>query len=317
MKIAFLSRFQNKINRGAEVFVHELSERLKKNNEVVVFSGKDADKIRNITNGGFDIVVSVNGGMQAIKASLFKKIGKYKLITVGQGGIGRGNIINIAVVLPDVFVALTEKMEKWARKYAWKTKVVKIPNGVDLEKYKPVGKKIDLGLQKPVTLSVGELVWYKHHERAIKAVAQIPNASLIIVGKGKMEGKLLKLGKKLLGKRFKISSFPHSDMPKVYRSADIFTLPSWDREAFGNVYIEAMACGVGVVAPDDDSRKEIVGEGGILVDIKKTDKYAKALQKALTIKWTHVARTQAEKFSWDFVASEYQKVINELVSKKI
>ena len=38
-------------------------------------------------------------------------------------------------------------------------------------------------------------------------------------------------------------------MPIVYRSADMFTLPSID-EPFGLCYVEAMASGLTVVAPD-------------------------------------------------------------------
>ena len=115
-----------------------------------------------------------------------------------------------------------------------------------------------------------------------------------------------------MGKRFKITAFNYKDMPKVYRSCDLFTLPSWGREAFGIVYLEAMASGLGVVAPDDPSRREIVGDAGILVDVSDSNKYAQAIKAALKSDWQKKARLQAQKFSWDKIAKKYEKVLQTL-----
>src|SRR3990167_7473740 len=89
MKIAFLNIFQGGVERGAETFVSELSERLKKNHEVVVFEGKKKllprwpilwrlfldpqglavagftlGLISKLWKAKFDIVVPLNGGWQ-------------------------------------------------------------------------------------------------------------------------------------------------------------------------------------------------------------------------------------------------------------
>ncbi len=200
-------------------------------------------------------------------------------------------------------------MANWAKKWAWGSKVVKISNGVDLERFNFDGPKIDIDLPRPIILSVGALTWYKHHERVIRAVKE---GSLLIVGEGPEKENLEKLGKKLLGERFKITQYKYEDMPKVYRSVDLFTLPSWDREAFGIVYLEAMASGLGVVAPDDDSRREIIGNGGLLTNEKN---YAETFQKALDIEWRDKARKQAEKFSWDKIAIQYENVMIDMLKK--
>lgn len=313
MKIAFLSRYQKRISRGAENFVLELSKRLSKKHTVDVLSDKDADDISKIITGNYDIVIPINGRLQSLRASLGRMQGRYKLLITGHSGIGRDDIWNLAVCKPDVFVALTDHMAEWARNWAWGTKVVKIPNGIDLEKFKPEGEKMDLRLQKPIILSVGVLVWYKYHERIIKAVEKTGVGSVLIAGEGPDKEKLEKFGKELLGNRFKIINYRYEDMPKVYRSCDLFTLLSWSREAFGIVYIEALASGLGVVAPDDASRKEIIGDGGLLTDVNNPLAYAETIKKALNIDWSKKARAQAEKFSWEKIAADYEKLMFDMI----
>lgn len=314
IKIAFLSRYQNQINRGAESFVTELSLRLSKVYSVDVLSGNQSDSLSKILSGGYDVVISMNGGIQALKASFGRNFSKYKLLIAGQAGIGRGSIWNIAIVQPDIFVALTDYMASWAKKWAWGSKVVKIPNGVDIDKFKPNGARINLDLQDPIILSVGALAWYKYHDRVIRAVSELGYGSVLIVGDGPEKEKLERLGFKLLGNRFKIKNFNYQDMPKVYRSVDLFTLASWDREAFGIVYLEAMACGLGVVAPDDSVRSEIIGEAGILVDVSDPVKYAQAIGNALKLGLRNKAIKQARKFSWDKIGKLYEQEFKKLLN---
>jgi len=308
MRIVFLSRYQNTINRGAENFVKELSKKLSERHEVNIPSGRDADKIFRIINSKYDVVIPINGRFQSLKASLGRLLGGYKLLITGQSGKGWDDILNL-VVKPDVYVALTEYQEIWAKKWAWGSKVIKIPNGIDCDKFKPDGEKINFDLERPIILSVGALVWYKYHDRVIDAMSELDRGSLMIVGEGIKKDELIKKGKNLLGDRFKIANFKYEDMPKVYRSCDLFTLPSWGREAFGIVYLEAMASGLGVVAPDDSSRREIIDEAGLFVDVADPKKYAKAIESALKIDWQKKAKIQAEKFSWDKIAKQYEEVL--------
>lgn len=315
MKIVFLSRHQNKVERGAEVFVKELSKRLSINHAVDILSGKNADSLSKVLNGKYDIVIPVNGRWQSLKISLLKAVGGYKVLITGHSGKGWDDIWNIAVAKPDMFIALTEDMVKWAKKWAWGTTVVKIPNGIDLDKFNPIGERINFDLPKPIILCVGALVWYKYHDRVIDALAQLKQGSLLIVGEGELKKELEEKGQKILGNRFRVTSFRNENMPDVYRSVDLFTLPSWDREAFGIVYLEALASGVGVVAPEDGSRREIVGEGGILTNVEDITNYAQVLEKALKIDWSKKARLQAEKFSWDKIAKDYENVMMEMLKK--
>lgn len=303
LKIAFLSRFQNQVNRGVETYVKELSKRLSLNHDVKI--------LKDIDNGKYDLVIPTNGRLQALKVCIGRIFKGYKTIIPGQAGIGRDDIWNIAVTAPQVYVALTDYEKDWAKKWAWKTKVVKISNGVDLKKFASVGKKINFNLTFPIVLSVGSLEWYKYHERTIKAM-EFVEGSLVIVGDGPKKQELLTLGNKKIPGRLKIISMEYEEISKAYRSADLFVLPSWDRESFGIVYVEAMASGLPVVAPDDLSRREIVGNGGIFVDVENPHKYAAAINEALNKNWGDLPRKQAEIFSWDKVAEKYEELFKEL-----
>lgn len=312
MKIAILSRYQNNIHRGAETFVVELSKQLLKKHQVDILSGSSADSLAQVLRGKYDVVIPMNGGWQSLKASFGRIWGNYKLVITGQSGIGRDDIWNIFVCKPDVFVALTDFMANWAKGWAWGTKIVKIPNGVSIDKFSLSGSKMVTSLPRPIVLSVGALTWYKHHERTIEAVSKVPNVSLLIVGQGPDMNKLQRLGDSKLEGRFKIISVKYHQMPKVYQAGDLFVLPSWEREAFGIAYLEAMASGLAVVAPDDLPRREIVGQAGILVDVADPDKYAEAIKEALSIDWQDFPRKQAERFSWEKIGEKYIKLFEGL-----
>jgi len=312
-KICFLSQYYGQVSRGAETYVLELAKRLSKNHDVDILIGSDSFSIKKILAGKYDFVIPTNGRWQALIASIGRPFGGYKTIISGQSGRGKDDIWNIFVTMPNAYVALTNYEMSWAKSWAFKTNLVKIPNGVDLEKFNPEGEKIKLDLDGPVILSVGALKWYKHHERSIKAVSLLDHGSLLIVGSGSEKNKLQKMGKQLLGdKRFKVVELNYGELPEYYRSADLFVLPSWGREAFGIVYLEAMASGLPVVAPDDSPRREIVGNAGVFVDTSNLYQYAKAIESALTKKWKDLPRQQASKFSWDKIANQYEDLFKHL-----
>ena len=320
LKVAFLSRYQNTVNRGVETFVKELSRLLSEKYQVEVLSGKDSDDFFKMISGKYDFIFSLNGRLQAIKASWGRIFGKYKLIIVGESGIGADDVFNVAVAKPDVFVGLTdyaitvgseEKLNWWlwmnrklrvADTWGWGSKIAKIPNGVDLDKFTPYGKKIFVDLPKPLILSVGALTWYKHHEKTVRAFNLLGQGSLLILGSGPEKKNLENLIRSLgLQERVNILQVDYQEIPAYYRSADLFVLPSWDREAFGIAYIEAMASNLPIVAPDDPPRREIVAEAGILVDVSNTEAYSKAMREALKKDWGDLPRRQAEKFSWGLI----------------
>lgn len=261
----------------------------------------------------FDIVIPTDGGWQVALARIVTWLREGKMVAVGHSGQGwddRNNLWSF----PNVFVALSKPAARWAKKVnPFVKNVVYIPNGIDLEFFNPRGKKARIELERPIILTVGAPEKGKRLSLAIDAVSKLGKGSLLILGSKYEEKKIKSFGDELLGKRFSMKSVSYKKIPDYYRAADLFTLPSWGREAFGLVYLEAMASGLPVVATRDESRQEIVGSAGILVDPTDVDAYAKALDKALTTNWRDKPRRQAEKFSWDKITKQYEDLFERLV----
>ena len=303
MRIAFLNKYQNKVFRGAETFVYELSKRLSENHQVEIIS--DVNYLE-LLKKRYDVIIPTNGRWQVIIVRKIAWLTRAKMVVSGQSGIGWDDRVNL-YTFPDAFIALSSKALKWAKRVNPFVKSVYIPNGVDLTRFK-IG---DYRLKNEIKtiLCVGAATEQKRLDLVIKAVAKLDRVKLIIAcGGGELQKEIRDYGLKILGDRFQMVSVPFEKMPDIYRAADVFTLPSASSEAFGNVLVEAMATNLPVVATDDPIRHEILGDAGILVDPADEEAYAKALQKALDNNWGDRPRKQAEKFSWDGIAKKYEEV---------
>lgn len=240
------------------------------------------------------------------------------LFTEHVGLMGKGKtLIRNLQFHPDQIVVFSEETAAFVRDKQPQQKVSIIPNGVDINKFTPVGNRLDFGLPKPIVLCVASLKRNSHKriELAMQAVARLPQASLLLCGDGIDRDYFQARGEELLGQRFQIQSFPYAQMPEVYRSADIFTLPSID-EPFGLAYVEAMASGLPVVATDDAMRRQIVGDAGRLCDVTNPDIYAAAIGEILTQDWQVRARENALRFSWENIALSYRDLILETIHSR-
>lgn len=305
MRIAILNKYQNKVYRGAEAFVHELSNRLSKNNSVDVIS--DVNYLK-LLSRKYDVIIPTNGRCQVILVRIITWIKGEKMVVSGQSGMGWDDKINL-LSFPDVFAALSTQALRWAGRVNPFVKSVYIPNGVDMGRFNN-----NRGKTKTV-LAVGAFTEQKRLNLAIDAVSKLPEVKLIIAGGGgNLKKEIEELGmRKLSRERFEILSVPFAKMPDVYKMASVFTLPSKSSESFGNVIVEAMASGLPVVVTDDPVRREIAGDVGIFVDPANIEDYAKAINKALVSNWGDLPRKQAGKFSWDEIADKYENLFKTLV----
>ena len=105
------------------------------------------------------------------------------------------------------------------------------------------------------------------------------------------------------------------DLPILYTLADLFVFPSL-YEGFGLPPLEAMACGTPVVASDNSSLPEVLGQAALLVPAEDTtaitDAMARVLGDAnLRTRLADLGRAQAARFTWSGAAHElidaYQK----------
>ena len=213
---------------------------------------------------------------------------------------------------PDRLIVPNPTMARYVRHFAPEQIFDVIPYGIDITEFSPIGKSITTGLTKPTVLCVAPLERNGNAriELAIAAVARLPEASLSICGDGEDRDYFQQLGDRLLGAdRFQIKAFAYAQMPQVYRSADVYTLPSAEA-SLGLTYLEAMACGVPVVATDDSVRRYLIGDGGITCDVTDLDLYAESLHRAIERCWLRQQpRNNALRFSWQEIALQYHKAI--------
>jgi glycosyltransferase involved in cell wall biosynthesis len=151
-----------------------------------------------------------------------------------------------------------------------------VPKGVDSELFRPDGpnRRAELGLaDRHVVLSVGRFVPIKNMALLVAAAAHLrqadPMIHVLLVGEGPEAEALRHLVARLgLTDAVTFAGYvAQEDMGQYYRAADVFALAS-DFDNSPNVVLEAMACGLPVVATDVGGVSEYVmaGRGGALVD---------------------------------------------------
>ena len=345
MKIAFLNYYQAGVSRGLETFITQLSLRLIKNHQVLILPSPakstpaatrltllrrfflDPTSLRvalwtikflpHLSRFHPEIIFCTNGGWQALIISVYCRLFGAKLVIVGQSGPGWDDRWNL-LMKPNLFVALTNRQLGWAKQATiWKQDFAIIPNGVDLDQFKRAGNKFKTNLQRPIVMMAAATTPDKRVEQGIRAIASLKKGSLLLLGKGPLDERVNKLGYELLGQnRFFHTAVSYDQMPEYYRSVDLFTLCSVGSEAFGIVYLEAMATNLPCVATNDDSRREIIGKAGVLVDNPDDSKeYGLAISTALKKDWHDLPRTQASNFTWPIVVKKYENALDQLIKK--
>lgn len=192
-----------------------------------------------------------------------------------------------------------------------------IPNGMDPVRFSPgpeTRAAFGLPADKPVVLMVSALIASKRVDVGIRAVAQMPGVHLVDAGDGPMRDEIDRLANELMPGRFSRISVKPAQMPSLYRSADAFLHLSKD-ESFGNVYVEAMACGLPIVAHDWPRTRWIVGGKEYLADSDDQDALVAAIRSALDAQGgAREARLErAKRFAWGNIASQYRDFFETLI----
>lgn len=137
-----------------------------------------------------------------------------------------------------------------------------IPNYVNTDVFRPVP---DVAKTPGLLCFVGRLSAEKNLFALLEAIEGIPKARLAIVGDGPMRGALEDRAREGRLPVTFLGTLPNDEVPAVLNRAEIFVLPSL-YEGHPKALLEAMACGLPVVATDVAGTKDVIrhGETGFL-----------------------------------------------------
>ncbi|MEG3957213.1 glycosyltransferase family 4 protein [Microcoleus sp. herbarium2] len=145
-----------------------------------------------------------------------------------------------------------------------------------LEHYNLVGAKILMSVARLRSTDI-----YKGVDVTIQALPQIaktfPNVKYLVIGRGDDRSRLAKLADDLgVTERVIFAGFVATeDLAEHYQLADAYVMPS--QEGFGIVYLEALACGVPVLAGDADGSADPLQDGKLGWQVPHRDSAAVAV----------------------------------------
>jgi glycosyltransferase involved in cell wall biosynthesis len=191
--------------------------------------------------------------------------------------------------------------------------------GVDLERFRPTERaaaKRRLGVEGPLIVTPGNLVALKGQRLAVEALAEIPEANLLIAGEGPERPALEALiaARGLAPRARLLGSVSPEAMPELLAAADLMVLPS-EREGLANVWIESLASGTPILVADVGGAREVLDrpEAGRLV-AREARAIAAAAREMLASPPDPVAvRRSAERFSWERNGAELHAHLRALV----
>ena len=197
-----------------------------------------------------------------------------------------------------------------------------VPNGVDLDVYKPMRKS-----SKPTVLWVGRVKRYKRVDHVLRAFRiverKLPDAMLVVVGDGDYL-EVLKRVSGRLGLSNVIFTGRVSEEEKVRLMASSWVCVSTSFvEGWGMTITECAACGTPAVAYDVAGLRDSVKDGvtGLLARNGDVEGLADALIKVLEdeglrLRLSRNALEYAKGFSWERTAREFMKVLKWVVNER-
>ena len=223
-----------------------------------------------------------------------------------------------------IAASCTDELFELMRLRRSKDRISVVPCGVDLTSFNPEGPVAQRS-DRPRILAVGRLMPCKGFDTVIEALPAIPDAEYVIVGgpnskhlKTDPEVRRLRAlaAERGVAERVKFTgAVARADMPAMLRSADVVTCTPW-YEPFGIVALEAMACGVPVVASAVGGMLDTV----VLVAPRRPRALAEAVSMVLRDGFLRrslgmAGRDRAcARYSWDRIAADTLRIYERLDS---
>jgi glycosyltransferase involved in cell wall biosynthesis len=232
----------------------------------------------------------------------------------------------------DKIIAISQATKDYVLRLGAKPSKIKvIYNGVDLARFRPIAgkkeemrRKLGISPDAAVVLTVRRLV-YKNGVDTLLDCANIaskknPKIVFLVVGKGP-DSDSIKLQAAQLGieANFKLAGFvSDEDLPSYYNAADLFVLPSKSGEGLPLVALEAMACGLPVVATNVGGIREILMKDyGKLVPPNQPQLLAEAVLELAEMDFSsrrgELRALVEERFNWDSNVERLAEIYEELI----
>ncbi len=237
------------------------------------------------------------------------------------------------IVLSEYMLARVSKIHSYP-----KTRLLKIPGGVDLNRYRPpigdkraVRESLSLSQDKTIFLTVRNLVPRMGLENLIEAFNQsdlMREKSLLLIGGKGFLGESLK--RKVQDSALQnvvhfLGHIPEEDLPQMYQASDFFVLPTRKLEGFGLVILEAMASGTPVLGTPIGGIPEVIGpfDRELLFNGTSWQQMKSKIEEVLCdttrkSRWTPQACRDyvEENFSWRRVANALEQVAKSVVKER-
>jgi glycosyltransferase involved in cell wall biosynthesis len=201
----------------------------------------------------------------------------------------------------------SESLQSLVLKEKSDAKTTVIPNGLDVDKFKP-----DLQKKRSILL-VSRMLERKGIQYFLKAIENLNcDYEANVVGDGPY---LKTLQSQALDKKLKVHFLGWYDngsleLKKLYEASEIFIFPS-EAENFPIVLLEAMAAGMAIITTKGTGCEEVVGDTGLLVESRNSEALRDAISKLvndpnLRAELGRLARRRFEEnFNWDVITKRY------------
>jgi glycosyltransferase involved in cell wall biosynthesis len=170
-----------------------------------------------------------------------------------------------------------------------------------------------------VVINVGQLIKRKRQIDIVRALDGVPNTAFVLVGSGEEEKNIKKMARKSGVRLIRFRYVSERSLVDLYNAADVYVHTSV-LEGFGLTVLEAMACGLPIIAYNVADFTEIVREAGVLLKPEDLHGVRDALlwlkdNLAERERLSQIAQKESAKYTWEKAAKEhltvYLRAINE------
>ncbi|MDP9845432.1 glycosyltransferase involved in cell wall biosynthesis [Streptosporangium lutulentum] len=224
-----------------------------------------------------------------------------------------------------VIATCHDEVDELLRMGVPRERIAVVPCGVDLELFRPSGPVAPRESRRRV-LSIDRIVPRKGLDTVLQAMRHLPEVELLIVGGAPEDDEVVRLSRMIdcygLPDRVRlVGGVGRAEVPALMRSADVLVSVPW-YEPFGMVPVEAMACGVPVVASAVGGHLDTVAGCGMLVPPRRPRALTEALLDVLGRPHLRASlatageRRARHRYGWPRVAERTESVYRDVLADR-